>query len=132
MSAAALLAQASAVFEGKIEVGSEALRGACWLARAALEDGVRQALSDRGHDVGDASMKAQLACLESAMMSDDSDLVSKARSAWQGLSDLCHHHAYELTPTIAEVEGLLASVAEICLESAHKSAPRARNASLNE
>jgi hypothetical protein len=37
----------------------------------------------------------------------------KAQLAWAGLSNACHHHAYELQPTAAEVRSLLRLVAEI-------------------
>ncbi|WP_406032210.1 hypothetical protein OG801_27335 [Nocardioides sp. NBC_00163] len=111
----ALLGQAAAVFDGKVVIGSEAIRGACWLARGALEDGVHNLLSAYGHDVGSATMRTKLGCLESALADHDPDLARTARYAWLGLSELCHHHAYELTPTVGQARHLLEMVTRVCL-----------------
>lgn len=38
-------------------------------------------------------------------------VASAAEVVWQGLSEACHHHAYELTPTAAEIAHLIEVVA---------------------
>lgn len=107
-----LLAQATTVLAGGRSVTVESRRGACWLARAALEDAVRDLLLAAGHDPGNSSMRAQLACLESAYPLDaPGSPTLAARHAWIGLSAAAHHHAFQLAPTVAEVEHLLRLVA---------------------
>lgn len=109
----ALLAQADGLLRGAITIPSESLRGACWLGRAALEEAVRQQLQDAGHPVGTASMRSMLACLESATGPSTPQLARDANYAWIGLSQASHHHAYELAPTVTEVQHLLRLVARI-------------------
>lgn len=106
-----LLAQSDGLIRGGIRVPSESLRGACWLARTALEDAVADYLLALGYEVGRASMAAKLGCLESATLDTAPEISTAARFAWLGLSQASHHHAYELTPTIAEVRHLLGLVA---------------------
>lgn len=36
-----------------------------------------------------------------------------AAAAWWGLSNACHHHAYELTPTTSEIRHLVGQVARV-------------------
>ncbi len=38
-------------------------------------------------------------------------VANTANIAWIGLSNACHHHAYELTPTVEEVRHWLGLVA---------------------
>lgn len=87
----------------------ESVRGACWLARAALEDAVRFRLESRGLSTGAASMRALLGCLE-VSFSDDPAVSRAANHAWIGLSNASHHHAYELAPTVSEVRHLITLV----------------------
>lgn len=90
-----------------------ARRGACWLARAALEDAVRELLHVRRFHPGDASMRVQLACLESAYDEMPTSPAITARHAWAGLSEASHHHAYELAPTVSEVGHLIDLVSRV-------------------
>ena len=108
-----LLAQADGLLGGRVRVPSESLRGACWLARTALEDAVADHLLLRGYAVGQASMAAKLACLGSATLSTDPEVCTAARFAWLGLSHASHHHAYELAPTVSEVKHLLSLVTTV-------------------
>jgi len=85
---------------------AEVQRGACWLARAALEEATRAQLERRGYPVGQASMRSQLACLEIARQ-DAPQVPRAAKVAWIGLSNASHHHAFELAPTISEVHHLI-------------------------
>jgi hypothetical protein len=39
----------------------------------------------------------------------DEETAALAEIAWTGLSSLCHHHAFELTPTVTEARHFSAS-----------------------
>jgi hypothetical protein len=103
-----LIAEALLTGEMRIQRVSSA-RAACWVARRGLEAMVPLLLQLRGVDVGRASMNVQLICLRVAY-EDDPALFSGLASAWDQLSRACHHHAYELTPTITEVRDLIGRV----------------------
>ena len=85
-------------------------RAACWLARTALEDIVRDLLARKGLDPGGASMRTLLGCLEVAYSEDDPTVAATADYAWTRLSSASHQHAYELSPTFSEAEHLLTLV----------------------
>ena len=89
-----------------------AIRRACWLARAALESAVIDLLSARGIDVTKASERGKLSCLEGAY-ADDRQLTSRAEYAWSRLSEACHQHAYQLSPTHVEAKQLIELVAGV-------------------
>ena len=84
-------------------------RMACWLARSALEEAVRNRLLERGRPTGTASMRTMLTCLEVAY-ADDPALVDGAEHAWAGLSNACHRHAFQLSPTAQETQRLIDTV----------------------
>ncbi|MFC4127223.1 hypothetical protein [Nocardia rhizosphaerae] len=84
-------------------------RMAAWLTRTALEQTVSELLQARGVEPGRASGRARLACLEVAY-DDSPDIAARAQYAWTRLSEACHHHAYQLSPTYQEVQHLLESV----------------------
>lgn len=49
------------------------------------------------------------------------DIGRAAQLAWHGLSEACHYHAYQLTPTVAEIDHLidiLATVPDSSVDSA--------------
>lgn len=96
----ALLARAEDLLARELSGSS---RMASWLTRAALESTVRDRLVSLGFDPGEASMRSALICLEIA----DREHAQQAEFAWRRLSNACHHHAFELSPTAAEVRGLL-------------------------
>lgn len=85
---------------------------ACWLARAALEEVVRDLLADRDRAPGDAGMASLLTCLEVAY-EDTPGVAEGAEFAWARLSNACHQHAFELSPTAAESARLVDVVAEL-------------------
>lgn len=84
-------------------------RIACWFARAALEDAIRDALESRSLNPGGASMRSQLSCLEIAT-ADQPDLAQQAEYLWVSLSNACHQHAYQLGPTAMEAADYVAKV----------------------
>jgi hypothetical protein len=106
MTAAALLEAATAVLHGE---QPDRNRIACWLSRTAMESAVDDLLSARGLKPGSANMRSKLTCLEAAYM-DEPEVTAKAGYAWSRLSEACHQHAYELSPTYAEAEHLVSIV----------------------
>jgi hypothetical protein len=86
---------------------AHANRRACWLARSVIEERLEALLTARGVDVGPfASTRSKLSCLEAAY-ADEPELTNRAQYLWSRLSEACHQHAYQLSPTYAEVSHLL-------------------------
>jgi hypothetical protein len=86
-------------------------RSAAVLARQALEQSLTSLWRQRGLDLAAASARAQLLCLEEYL--GDPSVAADARFAWWALSRACHHHPYELAPTVAEIEGWVESVERV-------------------
>lgn len=104
-TAAELLALARRVLDGSLPMPAlRAPRAAAILARQALEDAVRGLCASARADVGHARTRSQLIVLRALLGDTVADL---AEAAWLGLSRACHHHAYELTPTWAEIKHLI-------------------------
>lgn len=109
-----LLALAYGALDGDLNIPERRRsRAAALLGRRALEElAVAIPLAD-GIDLSDATMRSTLICLRH--LSDpsvgrplaDPSVAQAAVVAWHGLSNVCHHHAYELTPTSVEVRRLL-------------------------
>jgi hypothetical protein len=113
VSAASLIDQAEAVLSGTTMIHrAHASRAACWLGRAAMEFAVDALLLKKRYDGGASNMRSRLICLRAAFGAD-SVVVSSAAAAWAGLSAASHQHAYELSPTVAEVERMLKAVRRI-------------------
>ncbi len=108
----ALLDQAEDFLSTPGSLGPHALRAACWLARTALEDGLRQRLRDRSLPADDANTRSMLIAL-SVAYADEPGISRSADQAWAGLSRASHHHAYELGPSLLEVRELIAQVRTI-------------------
>lgn len=102
-----LLEQASAVLEGASDAHSN--RAACWIARAALENAVDDLLNTKQRSAPDASMRSKLTVLQVAFDQDD-HVPARVEYAWSRLSQACHHHAFELSPTATEVRHLIGLV----------------------
>ncbi|WP_344296620.1 hypothetical protein [Agromyces neolithicus] len=107
----ATLDQARGLLSSPASARSHSLRAACWLARVALEDAVRDLLQRKSLEPGEGNMRSLLVCLEVAYLEDYAALVVRAEYAWSRLSDASHHHAFELGPTFGEVNGLIDAVA---------------------
>ena len=106
-----LLAQAEAALGGATGLprGTRA-RIAAWYARAALEDVTSELLRDKlDCDPHELTMASRLACLRVLRP----ELSDEAGHAWWALSRLCHQHAFELSPTAAEVSHLIEQVARL-------------------
>lgn len=103
-----LLALAREVADGRHQVpGMSQARAVCLLTRQAFEQ-VVDALLD-AHHLGcpAASMRARLITLGQAYGSDPQHVAYRAEAAWSRLSAACHHHAYELSPSLNESRTLV-------------------------
>jgi hypothetical protein len=109
-----LLVQASAVLG---EATAYSNRAACWIARAALESAVDDLLDTRHCSAPEASMRSKLTLLQVAFGQDDG-VPARAGYAWNGLSQACHHHAFELAPTVSEVRHLIHLVDTLVADAA--------------
>lgn len=108
-SVSELLETADLVLQG---AGGHRARSACWLTRSALEIVVDDLLGAKGLDSGQASMRSRLTCLQVAY-DGEGGVASTADYAWSRLSQACHVHAYELSPTDAEARELVERVRQL-------------------
>lgn len=109
-SAAELLASANRVCQGQIPIpGMSRPRAACLLTRQALEQVIDGLLDGQQSGCPDASVRVRLICLAHAY-DDDPELVRRTVAAWHQLSNACHHHSYELGPTLGEAESIVDEV----------------------
>ncbi|GAA2760147.1 hypothetical protein [Actinopolymorpha rutila] len=115
VSAGVLLGYARAVLSGTTAMPkTRAPRIAAVLARQALEETVQQLCTSAGAPLSDATMRSRLISLRFLVSRDHAGRIADlAEAAWNGLSGACHHHAFELTPTVGEVHGLINCVAEL-------------------
>jgi hypothetical protein len=86
-------------------------RAAALLACRAVEASVHQVWQRRRLDLRGCPMRVQLILLRAYL--GDADLAARAGHAWAALSQACHHHAYELAPTAAELRGWFSVVEEL-------------------
>lgn len=93
-------------------------RASALLARQALEAALDRYWAARGLAFETYSRRPQLICL--ARYAEDAEMAGRVHHAWNALSDACHHHAYELAPTAAELAGLIEMVEELVVASASK------------
>lgn len=106
-----LLAAAQAALDGDLALPTgRATRAAALLARTALETTVEDHLLDAGWVIREATGRVRLICLRAIA---GEELGGEAAWAWAALSQACHHHAYELTPTTGEVSHLLGVVVDL-------------------
>ena len=102
--AAQLLREAERILDGATGPGSgNSARLAAFVARQAVEALVDERLKTVRAECPGASMRSRLAILKSL---DDGDWAAQIDLVWNQLSACCHHHAYELAPTVVEVRML--------------------------
>jgi hypothetical protein len=82
-------------------------RAAALLARQALELRVRQEWDPAESALGKTSMANQFHALRQLR---SATVAATAYDTWAALSGACHQHPYDLTPTIAEIQGLVDAV----------------------
>ena len=102
-SPAAALRNAELLLDGSHGAAGGSARLAAFLARQALEELVVERCVALGVDIERPSMRSRLVILRSL---DTPERADAAALAWNRLSNACHHHAYELAPTVAEVRHL--------------------------
>lgn len=112
-SPAVALRNAELLLDGTSGAVGTSARLAAFLARQALEELVIEKCIELGIDVPRATMRSRLVVLRSL---DTPERADAAAVAWNRLSNVCHHHAYELAPTVSEVRHLCGMVA-VLLES---------------
>lgn len=105
------LAAARATLDGTTRLPARRrTRAAAVFARTALEHVVDAAHAARGRDLTAAGMRVRLICLRALV---DQEAGTAAEIAWAGLSQGCHQHAYELSPTWDEVRVLVQMVDDV-------------------
>lgn len=109
-----LLARADKLLDApdRTALGNSA-RWAAFLARQAVEDLIDARCAElTGVTVVVGTAKARLAVLKSL---DKTPAGPALIDAWHQLTGFCHHHAYQLSPTVAEVRAQCAAVERNCL-----------------
>lgn len=82
-------------------------QASAFLTRMALEVWIRGHSARLDASLPGASMRSQLLCLAESV---EPDAAARASFVWHSLSQACHHHAYELSPTSAELGALIGEV----------------------
>jgi hypothetical protein len=100
-------------------------RASALLALHALEAGVVRVWERQTLQLGSCPMRAQLICLRTYL--EDADLAARTGHAWSALSRACHHHAYELAPTAAELRSWFSVVTELIQQVGPGRAPHRRS-----
>lgn len=116
-----LLARADKLLDSpdRTALGNSA-RLAAFLARQAVEDLIDARCAElTGVQVVIGTAKARLAVLKSL---DKTPAGPALIDAWHQLTGFCHHHAYQLSPTVAEVRAQCTAVERNCLDGASESA----------
>lgn len=110
-----LLAEARALVDrGPVGVWP---RAAALCARRALEEALDQLWRTRAPGLEAASMRAQLISLRAHL--NDAELAGDVAYTFGSLSNACHHHDYELTPTAAELHACFAVVERLIARVDH-------------
>jgi hypothetical protein len=87
-------------------------RAAAFLARQALEAGLAQLWDSSPATAGlsRCTTRSQLACLPDVL---DAPTARRVAYVWAALTAACHHHAYELAPTAAELTSWFEALDEL-------------------
>lgn len=110
--ATALLATAEALLDGALHVAPGLRsRAAALLARQALEQALHEFWDARSPDVHRCRVRTQIQCLAAFL---DPEPVAAAATAWNRLSEACHHHPYDVAPSPAELRAWIGSVRLFC------------------
>lgn len=87
-------------------------RATSLLARQALEAALDDLWRLRAPGLEQCSARAQLLCLP-AYLPGNEELAERVSYTWAGLSQACHHHPYELSPTSSELLGWISTVEQL-------------------
>lgn len=83
-------------------------RAAALLARQALETALDDFWKAKKLEFAThGGRRQQLICVREYM---DPEKAGEIAHAWSALSRACHHHPYELAPTVGELEGWMGTV----------------------
>jgi hypothetical protein len=112
MKAEQLLERAKEILDGGgTTPGPRRMRIAAFLIRQVLEEEVsahcERLVGPMDHPV---RMRSRLLVLH---VLDQTGVAGKIEYAWNALSRACHHHAYELAPTVSELQHLLTVVTHL-------------------
>lgn len=89
-------------------------RAAALLARQALETALDDFWKTKKLEFAThCGRRQQLICLHEYM---DPEKAGEIAHAWSALSRACHHHPYELAPTVGELEGWLGVARRVASE----------------
>ena len=94
-------------------------RATALLVRQALEGVLDDFWRRRAPGLEKCSMKAQLLCLPSYLRTDG-DLPARVSYAWSGLSQACHHHAYELPPAADELAAWVETIEQFIAATSNR------------
>lgn len=97
---ATLLEHADQILDGRVALGSRSTRVAALLARGAFEEWLDEQCP-WASAARRPSTKSKLAVLDA--LDGEADTGERAKRIWHALSRICHHHAYELQASPAEV-----------------------------
>lgn len=87
-------------------------RGASHLARQAIEVMLDAYWEVQAPAVVGATMRARFLALHAFV--PHATLIADGYVTWCRLSRVCHHHPYDLAPTVDEVRGWVAAAARFC------------------
>ncbi len=99
-------------------------RAAALLSRQALEQSLDAYWKLKGLPLDKLPTGPQLICL-SEYLADES-LGERVRHAWGALSDACHHHPYEFTPSAGELRSWIETVSAFAQQAQAPGAPEPR------
>ncbi len=89
-------------------------RGACLIARQALESAVEKYIEAAYGKINQPSFTTQLIVIEQMSLDDPirHALARRIAWTWSALSSACHAHGYPLEPTHGEVERWIQTIEE--------------------
>ncbi len=106
-----LITLAEGILDGTVPVpAGRAPRAAAVVARQCLEQSVTNRCDRLVPGLQRPTMRSQLILLTEL---DDRGIGKQALTAWDRLSQACHHHGYELQPTAGEVRYCLDLIKDI-------------------
>lgn len=82
-------------------------RAAALLARQALEARLQREWRADEVSLAETSMANQFHALHQLR---DPEVAGEAHQAWAALSHACHHHPFDLSPSVSELQTLLGTV----------------------
>jgi hypothetical protein len=82
-------------------------RAAALLTRQALEETLDTYWQSKNLPLQAVSTRPQLICLREYL--DDPALAADVQHSWNSLSETCHHHPYELAPSVGELHTQIAT-----------------------